>query len=88
MLENRLFFVLFISSNRIGKIWCQSQPPHVLNGHKEASYCPTSSNSELFKYEKNTYIKTNFSNDYTNFKRIMPNTYDIYFLGLKMFWNG
>ena len=75
MLEKRLvFLVIFISSSRIGKIWCQSPTPHVLNGHKEASYCPTSSNSELFKYEKNTYyIKINFSNDYTNFKRIMPN---------------
>ena len=61
MLEKRLFLVLFISSSRIGKTWCQSQTPHVLNGHKEASYCPTSSNSELFKYEKNTYyIKNKF----------------------------
>ena len=76
MLEKRLvFLVIFISSSRIGKTWFQSPTSvsHVLNGHKEASYCPTSSNSELFKYEKNTYIKTNFSNDYTNFKRIMPN---------------
>ena len=56
MLEKRLvFLVIFISSSRIGKTWCQSQTPHVLNGHKEASYCPTSSTSELFKYEKIIY---------------------------------
>ena len=74
MLEKQLvFLVIFISSSRIGKTWCQSPTSNVLNGHKEASYCPTSSNSELFKYEKNTYIKRNFSNEYTNFKRIMPN---------------
>ena len=55
MLEKRLvFLVIFISSSRIGKTWFQSPTSvsHVLNGHKEASYCPTSSNSELFKYEK------------------------------------
>ena len=57
MLEKRLvFLVLFISSSRIGKTWCQSPTSHVLNGHKEASYCPTSSNSELFKYEKEISI--------------------------------